>query len=135
MDKGKRTPMAEREYPSVEKPILTTGRFGLLPAKVPCAECPLARTAEPGALGGYTVMQYIEVLMGPADLACHMSKGFPDDRAEQRSCTGVAMFRANCEIKPKGLNALEAVESIGPNRELVFDSLLGFYRHHTKGSR
>lgn len=128
-----RVPMAERNYPSVEKPIMTiTTEHFLPPATTMCAECPLARTAIPGALGGYTVAQYLEVLHGPADLACHMSKGFPHDRAEQRSCAGVAMYRANLGLAPPG-HAGQAVRDVAAARcDLAFASPAEFAEHHNK---
>lgn len=128
-----RTPLAERHYNPVERPIMLTVPKGFQPpATEPCKECPLARTALPGALGGYTVEQYLEVLRGPADLACHMSPGFPDDIERQRSCTGVAMFRANCGIVPDGRGAREAMQTAGPNGTLAFGSEAEFALHHTK---
>ena len=72
-----------------------------------------------------------QVLHGPADIACHLSKGFAEgNRAEQRSCTGVAVYRANCGLKPLGANAMDAVRHVKPNRELVFASPAEFLRHH-----
>jgi hypothetical protein len=130
-----RKPMADREYSPVEKPIVLVGVRGFqLPTKDPCKECPLARTALPGALGGYTPEQYIEVLHGPADLACHMSPGFPDDRSRQRSCTGVAMYRANCGHGPAGKSAYDAVKATGPDGR-AFTSPTEFLRHHRKGQK
>jgi len=128
-----RVPMADREYQTVDRPIIVQVPAGFqLPSKTPCKECPLARTATPGALGGYTVRQYLEVLHGPADLACHMSPGFPHDRSTQRSCTGVAMYRANCRLDPAGRSAFAAMSETGPNKELAFASPEEFVRHHRK---
>jgi hypothetical protein len=127
-----RLPMAERRYAPVDRPVMVAvpAGFGQPPTKMPCPECPLARTAIRGALGGYTVAQYLEVLHGPADLACHLSKGFPANRAEQRSCTGVAMFRANLGLHPAG-GAMRAVQLVGENREAVFASPEDFAAHHS----
>jgi hypothetical protein len=127
-----RLPMAERKYSPVEQPIVVAvpAGFGQPPTKMPCPECPLARTAIRGALGGYTAAQYLEVLHGPADLACHLSKGFPLNRAEQRSCTGVAMYRANLgRLHPAG-GAMRAVLLAGENRDAVFASPEEFAAHH-----
>jgi hypothetical protein len=107
-----RIPMSERRYAAVEKPIAMISTVSFQdPSRAPCAECPLRRTSLPGALGGYTVAQYIEILHGIADIACHMSPGFPNNRALQRSCTGIAMYRIFCRIKPWG-HAMEAVVTI-----------------------
>lgn len=120
--------------PTIEHTALKAGRFGHLPAKTCCAECPLRRDSTPGALGGYTAEQYLDVLHGPADIACHMSKGFnvrnPDD---QRSCTGVAMYRANVGLRPWG-HALDAVAHVGPDRALVFAAPAEFWQHHRVAS-
>jgi hypothetical protein len=105
------------------------GKFGRLPTKKPCVDCPLARTATPGALGGYTVQQYVDVLYSFADIACHLSPGFPNNLPEQRSCTGVAMFRANLGIPASG-QAAKAVRHVGANREAAFASLEEFTAHH-----
>lgn len=110
---------------------LKRGRFGALPSKRPCVECPLRRDAKPGALGGYTVEQYLEVLHGIPDLACHLSPGFPSDPAATRSCTGVAMYRANNGIVP-ARNAAKAVAHVGQDRQAVFASPAEFARHHNK---
>lgn len=112
------------------KPI-KRGRFGRPPAKAPCIECPLSRQAKPGALGGYTVQQYLDVLHGIADLACHLSPGFKAKRPEdQRSCTGVAMYRANVGGIFLSVNAREAVERVGANADLAFASAAEFRAHH-----
>ena len=126
-----RVPLEQRVYAPVDKPIMVKVEKGFQPpAKEPCRECPLARTASPGHLGGYTVEQYIEVMHGPADLACHMSPGFPDDRSRQRSCTGLAMYRANARLMPGGKGAFEAMLETGPNRELAFATPDQFRKHH-----
>jgi hypothetical protein len=129
-----RIPMGERRYPTVARPIMVTvpSGFGQPPTAAPCRECPLARAALSGALGGYTVAQYLEVLHGPADIACHMSKGFPKDRATQRSCTGVAAYRANVGLLPAGYGARQAVLLVGADRAAVFASPAEFARHHRK---
>ena len=126
-----RIPMNKRHYEPVDRPRLglTTTPF-LDPPKTPCAECPLRKDSIRGALGGYTAMQYLVVLHGIADLACHMSKGFPADRSQQRSCAGVAMYRAHNRLKPWG-HAMEAVAVLaGEDRSMVFDHPLGFLLHH-----
>lgn len=104
--------------------------FGNPPSRRPCVECPLRRDAAPGRLGGYTPRQYVDVLHGLADIACHLSPGFPDNREEQRSCTGVAMYRANLRVWPLARNALAAVDHVGVDRVVVFDDPVAFMRHH-----
>jgi len=119
-----------------EKMQLVSGRFGHPPAKTTCNECPLRRDSTSGVLGGWTPEMYVEGLVGPADFACHMSKGFlPKDHEATRSCTGVANFRCNSGIArtllPRG-NALDACVAAGPDHVQVFSTLREFYDHHTK---
>lgn len=109
------------------------GGFGNLPTKRPCIECPLRRDSKPGALGGYEPWQYIEVLHSIGDIACHLSPGFPHNPAEQRSCTGVAMYRANCEVTPLARNSQAAVDHVGIDRVAVFDDPAEFLYHHIDG--
>ena len=47
----------------------------------------------------------------------------------QRSCTGVAMYRANVGIVPTG-HALDAVLATGSDREQAFASAGEFVKHH-----
>jgi hypothetical protein len=115
--------------------------FSCPPTKVPCRECPLAKVAEPGALGGWTPEMYLNALHGPAAIACHMGKGFgrdgePPDHTKQRVCTGVAMYRANNGIIAAG-NAHAATVAIGnlhadtgKCEELAFNSPEDFFFHH-----
>jgi hypothetical protein len=116
---------------TIDHTTIKPGRMGELPAKLPCVECPLARASVPGRLGGYTADQYLDILHGVADIACHLSPGFPHDLTNQRSCTGVAMYRANVGIKAWG-HAQEAVDQTGPDRKLAFASPREFKEHHDK---
>lgn len=93
LDRGARCPECVTDVQTGE---LIPGCFGREAALTPCVECPLRLDSEPGALGGYTPDMYVEVLHGPADVACHCSKGFAEgDLDRQRSCTGVAAYRAS----------------------------------------
>lgn len=108
------------------------------PLRTPCNECPLRRDSKAGYLGGYTPEMYIEVLHGPASLACHSSKGFHEGILEtQRHCTGVAAFRANvghvCHAHGFTTMAQHAVEVIGPDPETYFATDAEFVEHHRKG--
>lgn len=108
---------------------IKAGRMGDLPAARPCVECPLARASIRGRLGGYSVGQYLDILHASPDIACHLSPGFPHVLETQRSCTGVAMYRANCGITVTG-HAQDAVERVGANRDLCFASPREFSQHH-----
>jgi hypothetical protein len=116
-----------------ETPYMIPGRMGKDPAKTMCRECPLRKDAVPGALGGYSPMMYLLMLHSPADVACHMSKGFQDrEHDQQRSCTGVAAYRANTGSKALG-HAQEATDSIAGMllvRVMAFQSPNEFIMHH-----
>lgn len=112
-----------------------------LPTKVPCVECPLRRDSAPGYLGGYSPEMYLDVLHGPASLACHSSPGFHEGEIHrQNQCTGVAMYRANvghiCSVlAPDGrgiitTGAHAATQHCGHNEKDIFASPQEFYDHH-----
>ena len=129
------------------KPVKQSeGTGGMQIARVPmgsplrqaCNECPLRRDSKPGYLGGYTPEMYIEILHSPASIACHSSPGFHEgDIARQRSCTGVAAFRANvdhvCQMHGQTTHAQLATEIIGPDRDKFFASDDEFVKHHKPG--
>jgi hypothetical protein len=126
--------LGPRTYPTpgtIDHRPLQEGCLGHLPARKPCVECPLSRTSTPGYLGGYTPQQYIDVLHEIGDIACHLSPGFPNNRAEQRSCTGVAMFRANVGVVALANNARAAVNHVGADTEAAFASDAEFLAHHS----
>jgi hypothetical protein len=109
-----------------------------LPLSQPCKECPLRRDAMPGYLGGYTPEMYIEVLHSPASIACHSSPGFhKGDIGRQRSCTGVAAFRANvdhiCQIGGVTTHAQNATDAIGKDTDKFFATDQEFIDHHKPG--
>lgn len=119
--------------PKDETIHLIHGKLGHAPAKGTCVQCPIRRDSKRGELGGWTPEMYIRGMMGPADFACHMSKGFDvNDRDAQRSCTGVGNFRCNTALvvyMPDG-NGRDNALLAGENREDVFATLPEFWRHH-----
>lgn len=125
--------------------VLATPRRMQRAIKTPCAECPLRRDSVPGYLGGYSPEMYLEVLHGPASLACHSSPGFHEGVIEtQRVCTGVAAYRANvghvCIANVPGHGpvvtaAQESTDFIGPDAEHYFASPEEFYNHHKPGQK
>jgi hypothetical protein len=114
-------------------------------SKTPCVECPLRRDSVPGYLGGYTPEMYVEMLHGPASVACHKSPGFQERQIErQRHCTGVAAYRANVghitiALHPVAgyvvTSAHDSTVLVGEDRENYFASPLEFVRHHIKGQK
>ncbi len=124
-----------------DEPIqLVHGALGRIPAKVPCVECPLRRDANPGALGGWTPTMYLTALHGPADIACHLSKGFGSDLSKQRSCAGVAAYRASLNVTSAhplshARAASDYVRGLGAGGDrraldMCFDSPNAFMLHH-----
>lgn len=113
------------------EPWTMPGQFGHAARKDPCRECPLRRDSAAGYLGGYSVENYLHILHGDADIACHMSPGFHErDLSQQRSCTGVAAYRANVAKIPRGPHAAESVRLVGPDRERFFATPAEFAAHH-----
>lgn len=112
-------------------PWYKPGELGHVAAKEPCRECPLRRDSIPGYLGGYSWVNYLEIMHSDADIACHMSPGFHQrDLSRQRACTGVAAYRANVSKLPRGGKGRESVLLIGQNREDFFGSAIEFAIHH-----
>lgn len=145
---GRRPARAQRGYYGNEpvKEAAGTGGIRLAevvmqgPAPAPCVECPLRRDSKPGYLGGYTPEMYLDVLHGPASLACHSSPGFHHgDIEQQRHCTGVAAYRANVghiaqiDFRPTGAHT--ATQRIGPDPVTYFASAQEFYDHHAPGQK
>lgn len=94
----------------------------------PCPECPFSRTIEPGNLGGSAPEVYVGQIVLPFWLPCHCSanyEGKATDANEVTECAGAAIMRANLGLPPvRGLLSL-------PPSSASFDSLAGFYAHHT----
>jgi hypothetical protein len=89
----------------------------------PCADCPFARAAIPGWLGGRkSVNEQIDYWLvlahGEAMERCHCTTN--------QECAGLAIFRANvCKI-PKFALRLES------DTKVVFESDVEFRNHHNK---
>ena len=110
---------------------LKQGRFGELPAKTACRECPFRTDSARCSLGGWTVGQYITAVYGPPDIGCHMSKGFEErDQERTRSCTGLAAFRRNLDVSMLPGNARNAALATPFNMEGIFTSADAFACHH-----
>jgi hypothetical protein len=78
---------------------------------------------------------YLEVLHGPASIACHTAPDFDaNDVSKQRQCTGVVRYRANvghrCTFAGRVTGAQEAVDELGPDRENYLATPSEFYHHH-----
>lgn len=93
------------------------------PAKVqitrPCTDCPMARTALNGWLGGATPAEYRQLAHSDAIVACHVHGNV--------QCAGMAIYRRNvCKrVEPPGL-VLQA------DRAAVFATPMEFMAHHER---
>lgn len=82
----------------------------------PCSDCPFARDAIPGWLGGGTADDFIAYAHGEVIYDCHAFKG--------AQCAGMAIYRANVCKKPRQAMILP------PDRKLVFAMPDEFRKHH-----
>ena len=86
----------------------------------PCADCPFARTALPGWLGGQSVGEWLAMAHGEGPLYCHTKTV----KRKVAMCAGGAIFRANvCK---------SAVFRLPQNNEKVFAMDNAFASHHLK---
>jgi hypothetical protein len=122
--------------------VISGVRFGHMPTKRPCNECPLRRSQPSGALGGYSPEGYIKLLHSAVQVACHLSKGFIKSGGtgcydEQRHCTGVAIYRKN--VGPACLPPMasypqspvyQSMQHVSENRVDVFDNPESFLEYH-----
>jgi hypothetical protein len=88
----------------------------------PCSDCPMARTALPGWLGGATAQQYACVAHSDLKVDCHAIKG--------QQCAGMAIYRANAlkRCYPPNLN-------LPINHKTVFSNPAEFKKHHQQFHR
>ena len=85
----------------------------------PCSDCPWARTALNGWLGGMTPEDWLKVAHSDATVDCHTLRG--------AQCAGIAIYRRNvCKRADRPNLQLEA------DRETVFATWAEFLDHHTR---
>lgn len=84
----------------------------------PCADCPWARTALRGWIGGYPVAYWLAAVHGEAEVNCH---------TRTAQCAGAAIYRANVLKCPRDGKLLQ----LPPDRETVFATPAEFTQHHT----
>ena len=92
--------------------------------RTPCHDCPFARKAISGWLGGNTPQQFIAMAQSDEIYHCHSFTG-----PKRPQCAGLAIFRANICKEPRDPKALR----LRPNIKLVFSWPLEFMKHHMKG--
>lgn len=84
----------------------------------PCSDCPWARDALNGWLGGHTAEEWVAFAHGEARIDCHVHPNV--------QCAGAAIYRANnCKV-PRDPETLQ----LKPNTKLVFRSPRVFLAHH-----
>lgn len=88
----------------------------------PCSDCPFARKALPGWLGGFTIASWISDAHGDNVMLCH---------TRNKQCAGAAIFRANVCKLPRSTEALR----LPADRLKVFASDREFETHHKKSPR
>ena len=86
----------------------------------PCHDCPFARTAINGWLGGNTKEEWSALAQGEALISCHALKG--------PQCAGAAILRGNMCKKPRNRSLLV----LPPDRDRVFSHTREFEEHHAK---
>ena len=87
--------------------------------KTPCSDCPWARTALNGWLGGAAVEDWLREAHGERQVPCHTLNG--------AQCAGIAIYRRNVCKSPRNPDAL----CLPADREKVFSSPMEFTAHHT----
>jgi hypothetical protein len=89
--------------------------------KKPCSDCPWARTALNGWLGGVSIEQWLADARSDASVECHTLTG--------AQCAGMSIYRANTAKLPRDPNVLR----LPANPKTVFRNADEFMEHHKKG--
>lgn len=85
----------------------------------PCSDCPFARTALNGWLGGVSIEEWLERARTNTLVPCHV--------IENQQCAGLAIYRRNmCKLPIPPLLALPV------DKETVFATPMEFIEHHSK---
>jgi len=85
----------------------------------PCSDCPFARTALNGWLGGYSIDDWLATAHGDAPEPCHV--------IDNQQCAGIAIYRRNvCKrVEPPTLK-------LPADRDKVFATPMEFRAHHER---
>jgi len=103
----------KRQLISCEEATTATGQH-----RKPCGDCPWARTALNGWLGGDTIEDWLALAHGEGMMECHTLVG--------AQCAGASIYRANvCKL----MRNPEALQ-LPADRERVFASPAEFRAHH-----
>jgi hypothetical protein len=90
------------------------------PLSKPCSDCPWARKALNGWLGGNTAEEWIEMAHGETHIECHVHPNV--------QCAGAAIYRANVGKLPRS----KALLVLPSDKTLVFAGPQEFLEHHSK---
>lgn len=85
----------------------------------PCSDCPWARKALNGWLGGNTADEWVAIAHGDIEVPCHTLRG--------AECAGLAIYRANVCKSPR-----IPVLKLPADRTTVFAMPQQFLDHHSK---
>lgn len=108
----------KRKLISTEEAVDAKGQHA-----APCSDCPFARDALPGWLGGDSVEHWLKVAHGDHPEPCHALKG--------AQCAGLAIFRANVCKLPRDKKAIR----LKADRVKVFSTNQEFREHHESKQR
>lgn len=85
----------------------------------PCSDCPMARDALPGWLGGSTPEQYRQLAHSDHVVDCHAIRN--------TQCAGMAIYRRNVCKRADPPNLV-----LPADREKVFATPMEFVEHHSR---
>lgn len=91
--------------------------------KSPCSDCPWAREALPGWLGGSSSEMWLRTAHSDSMINCHVYLG--------AQCAGSAIYRANMGKLPRDPTLLR----LKADRKTVFATPAEFTAHHAKGAK
>ena len=86
----------------------------------PCSDCPWARTALNGWLGGLTSKEWVQIAHSDSQIECHTLIG--------AQCAGAAIYRANVVKKSRFPEVLQ----LPRDTQNVFATPMEFIEHHSK---
>jgi hypothetical protein len=84
----------------------------------PCSDCPMARSALPGWLGGASAEEYRQLAHSDAVVDCHV--------ITNQQCAGMAIYRSNVCKSVHGTSNLK----LPRDTEKVFATPMEFMDHH-----
>lgn len=114
-----------RFSPSVRKQLIDSSQAtpaSTQPTK-PCTDCPFARAALPGWLGGMGVDEWIAAAHSDSPMRCHVHPNV--------QCAGAAIYRGNVGKIPRDGSLL----CLKSDRKLVFSNPKEFEAHHSSSRK